>query len=328
MIMQGKKLKKYFPIRKGVFLQVAGHVKALEEVDFHIDERENLGIVGESGCGKTTLGRVLTQIYEPTSGTLEYFDPDGNSHIIKKRMGKHTMKLFRRDIQMIFQDPFSSLDPRMTVGDILREPLEVHRIYSSRKETEEYIAYLLERVGLYPEYSNRYPHEFSGGQRQRISIARAIALKPRMIVCDEPTSALDVSVQSQIVNLLKELQEEEKMSYFFISHNLDLVHHVSDRIMVMYLGSVMEEGKSEEVFSNTSHPYTKVLMKSVPNWDPKHRGLQDVKLEGEPPSPINPPKGCPFNTRCPNVMDICRKEKPELISISDNHKAACWLFKK
>jgi len=328
MIIKGNKLKKYFPIRKGVFLQVAGHVKALEEVDFHIDEMENLGVVGESGCGKTTLGRVLTQIYEPTSGSLEYTDPNGEIHTIKKRMPKNVLKLFRRDIQMIFQDPFSSLDPRMTIGDILREPLEVHKMYSNKYEMEEYISYLLERVGLYPEYAARYPHEFSGGQRQRISIARAIALKPRMIVCDEPTSALDVSVQSQIVNLLKELQEEEKMSYFFISHNLDLVHHVSDRIMVMYLGSVMEEGKSEEVFNDTKHPYTKVLMKSVPNWDPKCRGLQDVKLQGEPPSPINPPKGCPFNTRCPNVMDICKKEKPSLINVSDNHKVACWLFKK
>jgi oligopeptide/dipeptide ABC transporter ATP-binding protein len=326
MIIKGNGLQKYFPIKKGVFLQIAGYVKALETVDFELTENETLGVVGESGCGKTTLGRCVTHIYEPTAGNLEYWAPDGQKYTIGKKLPKELKKMYRKDMQMIFQDPFSSLDPRMTIGDILREPLDVHEMYNNPKEKDEYIEYLLQRVGLYPEYASRYPHEFSGGQRQRISIARAIALKPRMVVCDEPTSALDVSVQSQVVNLLQELKEEANMAYFFISHDLDLVHHVSDRIMVMYLGSVMEEGKATEVFDNTAHPYTKVLMGSIPHWDPKHRNLGTVHLEGEPPSPINPPKGCPFNTRCPNVMDRCRKEKPVLKNVSHNHKVACWLY--
>jgi len=328
MIIKGKKIRKYFPIKKGIFLQTAGHVKALEEVDFFVQEHETLGVVGESGCGKTTLGRVITQLYNPTSGELEYHSPEKQTFTFSKKMPKKGLKKYRRDIQMIFQDPFSSLDPRMTIGDILREPLDVHEIYDNPAEREDYIEYLLSRVGLYADYASRYPHEFSGGQRQRISLARAIALKPRLIVCDEPTSALDVSVQSQIVNLLQELKAEEQMTYFFISHDLDLVHHMSERIMVMYLGSVMEEGDSTSVFENTAHPYTKVLMKSIPHWDPKQKKLKDVHLVGEPPSPINPPKGCPFNTRCTHVMDICKNERPPLIEIEDNHKAACWLFKE
>ncbi|MDN5359335.1 MAG: hypothetical protein PWQ84_398 [Thermotogaceae bacterium] len=326
MIVKGTNLKKYFPIRKGIFLQTAGHVKALECVDFELNENETLGIVGESGCGKTTLGRVITRIYTPTGGTLEYITPEKKLLHLEKAVDKHQLKRFRRDFQMVFQDPFSSLDPRMTIGDILREPLDVHKIYPNQRERDEYIEYLLERVGLYPEYTARYPHEFSGGQRQRISIARALALKPRAIVCDEPTSALDVSVQSQIVNLLQELKEQEQMAYFFISHDLDLIHHVSDRIMVMYLGSVMEAGRADEVFHHTSHPYTRVLMKSIPHWDPKQRKLDKIHLEGEPPSPINPPKGCPFNTRCPEVMERCKKEMPQLQPITDNHSVACWLF--
>ena len=326
MIIKGTHIKKYFPIRKGVFLQTAGYVKALEQVNFELNENETLGIVRESGCGKTTLGRVITLIYSPTEGMLEYNTPENRQIVIGKKMNKHQTKLYRRDVQMIFQDPFSSLDPRMTVGDILREPLDVHQLYPNPKEKEEYIQYLLERVGLYPEYSARYPHEFSGGQRQRISIARAIALKPRAIVCDEPTSALDVSVQSQIINLLQELKDQENMAYFFISHDLDLIHHVSDRIMVMYLGSVMEEGEADEVFTHASHPYTRVLMKSIPHWDPKQRKLGNIHLEGEPPSPINPPRGCPFNTRCPDVMDICKREMPTLHQIGVNHSVACWLY--
>ncbi len=327
MLLRGKKLKKYFPIRKGVFLQVAGEVKALEEVDFELNENETLGVVGESGCGKTTLGRVITLLYTLTSGEIEYNSPENRIIKINKKLPKASLKQYRRDLQMIFQDPFSSLDPRMTVGDILREPLDVHSVYPNNKERDEYIQYLLGRVGLYSEYATRYPHEFSGGQRQRISIARSLALKPRMIICDEPTSALDVSVQSQIINQLQELKEQERISYLFISHDLDLVHHISDRIMVMYLGSVMEEGDATEVFQNASHPYTQVLMKSIPHWDPKRRQLGSVSLEGEPPSPINPPKGCPFNTRCPRVMDICKKEKPQKIALSQKHKVACWLYR-
>ncbi len=326
MILKGTQIKKYFPIRKGIFLQTAGYVKALESVDFALFENETLGIVGESGCGKTTLGRVITLVYSTTEGKLEYTTPENQQITVGKKLDKHQTKLYRRDVQMVFQDPFSSLDPRMTVGDILTEPLNVHRLFPNKKEKDEYVQYLLERVGLYSEYASRYPHEFSGGQRQRISIARAIALKPRAIVCDEPTSALDVSVQSQIINLLQELKDKENMAYFFISHDLDLIHHVSDRIMVMYLGSVMEEGKADELFNHASHPYTRVLMKSIPHWDPKQRKLRKVHLEGEPPSPINPPKGCPFNTRCRDVMAICKKEKPTLSNISENHSVACWLY--
>ncbi|MFP4460819.1 MAG: ABC transporter ATP-binding protein [Thermotogota bacterium] len=326
MILKGTNIKKYFPIKKGVFLQTAGHVKALEQVDFELNEHETLGVVGESGCGKTTLGRVITLLYSATSGHLEYTSPDQRTRFINKRMNKHQLKLYRRDMQMVFQDPFSSLDPRMTIGDILREPLDTHQIFLNRRERDDYIEYLLGRVGMYPEYSVRYPHEFSGGQRQRISIARAIALKPRAIVCDEPTSALDVSVQSQIINLLQELKEQERMAYFFISHDLDLVYHISDRIMVMYLGSVMEEGSADEVFNHATHPYTRVLMKSIPHWDPKKRKLRTVHLEGEPPSPINPPKGCPFNTRCPNAFDRCVNQMPQLKRLNDHHSVACWLY--
>jgi len=326
MILKGTNIKKYFPIRKGVFLQTAGYVKALEQVDFELNEHETLGVVGESGCGKTTLGRVITLIYSATKGHLAYTTPDHHTSHIDKTINKHDLKRYRRDMQMVFQDPFSSLDPRMTIGDILREPLDIHQIYPNRNERDEYIEYLLSRVGLYPEYAIRYPHEFSGGQRQRISIARAIALKPRAIVCDEPTSALDVSVQSQIINLLQELKEQERMAYFFISHDLDLVHHISDRIMVMYLGSVMEEGSAYEVFNHASHPYTRVLMKSIPHWDPKQRKLGSVHLKGEPPSPINPPKGCPFNTRCPKAYDRCAREMPTLKRLNNHHSVACWLY--
>jgi oligopeptide/dipeptide ABC transporter ATP-binding protein len=322
MIVSLRKVKKYFPVRAGVFLQVIGWVRALEELDLDINDNETVGVVGESGCGKTTLGRIVARILQPTSGKIEFQGVD-----VTKKAPKDIERLFRRSVQMVFQDPFNSLDPRMTIVDVVKEPLEAHRMFVSKKEMEDYVTDLLMRVGLHREHLSRYPHEFSGGQRQRIAIARAIALKPKLIVCDEPTSALDVSVQSQIVNLLQELREEYCMSYLFISHNLDLVYHMSDRLIVMYLGNVVEEGEAVEVFENPLHPYTRALMSAVPSWDPKQRKLSEVKLYGEPPSPINPPAGCVFSTRCLYKFDRCEREKPQLQG-EQKHKVACFLHER
>jgi len=322
MIVSLRKVKKYFPVRAGVFLQVIGWVRALEELDLDINDNETVGVVGESGCGKTTLGRIVARILQPTSGKVEFQGVD-----VTKKAPKDIERLFRRSVQMVFQDPFNSLDPRMTIVDVVKEPLEAHRMFVSKKEMEDYVTDLLVRVGLHREHLSRYPHEFSGGQRQRIAIARAIALKPKLIVCDEPTSALDVSVQSQIVNLLQELREEYCMSYLFISHNLDLVYHMSDRLIVMYLGNVVEEGEAVEVFENPLHPYTRALMSAVPSWDPKQRKLSEVKLYGEPPSPINPPAGCVFSTRCLYKFDRCEREKPQLQG-EQKHKVACFLHER
>ena len=318
-------LKKYFPIRSGVFLQVTGYVRALESTDFEINEGETIGIVGESGCGKSTLGRTLVKIYEPTAGTITYYDPLGASHDISKGLGRDVRQTFRKDVQMIFQNPFDSLNPRMTIRDIIREPIETHKLFDDVAAMDERVAELLTRVGLYPEYAQRYPHEFSGGQRQRIAVARSIAVNPRLLICDEPTSALDVSVQSQIIYLLKEIQRETGMSLIFISHNLDVVHHMSDRIMVMYLGNVVESAPASELFDEPAHPYTSALMSAIPSWNPKDRKLAKVKLEGEPPSPINPPSGCPFHPRCPHAMELCHEIKPEPQEVNDGHLCACHL---
>lgn len=324
-ILSAAGLRKYFPIRSGVFLQITGYVRALEAVDFEISEGETIGIVGESGCGKSTLGRTIAKIYEPTAGTITYHDPSGRSHDISRALGKRVKQTFRKDVQMIFQNPFDSLDPRMTVRDIIREPLDTHRLFDSAAEVDERVAELLRKVGLYPEYARRYPHEFSGGQRQRIAIARSIAVNPRLLICDEPTSALDVSVQSQIINLLKGIQGETNMCLVFISHNLDVVHHMSDRIMVMYLGNVVESAPAVELFDEPLHPYTQALMSAIPGWNPRERKLSKVKLEGEPPSPINPPPGCPFHPRCPYVSEACKRVKPEPREVSRGHLCACHL---
>ena len=315
-IIKVTNLRKYFPIRSGVFLQISGYVKALETI----------GVVGESGCGKSTLGRTIIKIYNPTSGKITYTDRDGNSYDVSRKMKKSVEKSFRKDIQMIFQNPYDSLDPRMTISDVIKEPIETHKMFKSKKETNDYIAQLLTRVGLHPDYAQRYPHEFSGGQRQRIAIARSISMNPRLVICDEPTSALDVSVQSQIINLLKEIQKERKISYIFISHNLDVVYHMSDRIIVMYLGNVVEDATAEELFSNPKHPYTVALMNSIPSWEPTSRKLGTIHLEGEPPSPINPPKGCTFHPRCPHRMDICSKKIPLTKKINDCHYVSCHLY--
>ncbi|HAE22473.1 MAG TPA: peptide ABC transporter substrate-binding protein [Spirochaetaceae bacterium] len=308
-LLSGRGLRKSFPVRRGVLMLVRGQLKALHSFDFDIRAGETLGVVGESGCGKTTLGRVLARIHEG-EGSLEYTGRDGQRYDALGKLDPKRELAFRRDVQMVFQDPYSSLDPRMTVEKILLEPLEAHGMAKDKAAAKAYLCELLARVGLHADALQRYPHEFSGGQRQRIAVARALALKPRLIICDEPTSALDVSVQSQVINLLKEIQEREGLAYIFISHNLDLVRYVSDRIYVMYLGRVVEAGESELLFSDPAHPYTQALLRSIPNWDPQARSLLNAELRGEAPSPLWDPPGCPFEPRCPKAAARCRSEAP------------------
>ncbi len=308
-LLSGRGLKKSFPVRRGVLMLVRGQLKALHSFDFDISAGETLGVVGESGCGKTTLGRILARIHDG-GGSLEYTGRDGQRYDVLGKLDPKRELAFRRDVQMVFQDPYSSLDPRMTVENILLEPLLAHGMAKDKAAAKAYLCELLARVGLHADALDRYPHEFSGGQRQRIAVARALALKPRLIVCDEPTSALDVSVQSQVINLLKEIQEREGLAYIFISHNLDLVRYVSDRIYVMYLGRVVEAGESELLFSDPAHPYTQALLSSIPNWDPQARSLLNAELRGEAPSPLWDPPGCPFEPRCPKAAERCRGEAP------------------
>lgn len=320
-VLEVENLKKHFPIRAGVFLQVRGWVRALEETSLTIEEDQVVGVVGESGCGKTTLAKTIAKIIEPTSGVVR-FHHNGRVVEVTSRVSREDLALYRRNLQMVYQNPFDSLDPRMSILEIVAEPLRAHEVFKNKKEEREYVSQIIERVGLERSVLERYPHEFSGGQRQRIAIARAIALRPKLVICDEPTSALDVSVQNQIVNLLMQLREEFKMSYLFISHNLDLIHYVSDRVYVMYLGNVVEEAAATELFERPMHPYTYSLMGSIPSWDPRRRKLATLKLEGEPPSPINPPPGCPFHPRCAYSKGRCKVEKPKLEG--EQHKVACF----
>jgi len=317
-LVEVRDLRKYFPVRRGVFSRVAGYVKAVDGVSFRIERGKTLGLVGESGCGKTTAGRTILRLIEPTGGDILY---EGKSILPLK--GKE-LRALRRNMQIIFQDPFGSLNPRMTIGNIVAEPLVVHRI-GTRKERREMVAELLNRVGISPSYMKRYPHEFSGGQRQRIGIARALALNPSFIVCDEPVSALDVSIQAQIINLLEELQAERNLSYLFIAHDLAVVQHISHHVAVMYLGRIMEFASSDELYENPLHPYTKALLSAVPVPDPKSRRKR-ILLGGDVPSPLNPPKGCVFNTRCPYARDRCREERPELRNAAEGHSVACHFF--
>lgn len=294
-------------------------VKAVDGVSFEVQGGETLGLVGESGCGKSTLGRCILRLYEPTAGSVEFEGRDITY------LGNRDMRSIRRHLQIIFQDPFASLNPRLSVGNIIGEAFQIHGLYPDTAAREKRLLELLSLVGLRPEALSRYPHEFSGGQRQRIGIARALAVEPKFIVCDEPVSALDVSIQAQIVNLLQDLQEQLGLTYLFIAHDLHVVKHISTRIAVMYLGNLAEIGTASEVYDDPKHPYTKALLSAVPTLDPAKR-QQRIKLTGEIPSPLNPPTGCKFHPRCPYIMPKCSLEVPELVSIGKSRQVACHLF--
>ncbi len=319
-LVEVRNLKKYFPITRGVvFQRRIGDIKAVDDVNFVIYKGETLGLVGESGSGKTTIGRTILRLHEPSGGEVEF---DGKDLLV---LEPEEMRAMRRRMQMIFQDPYASLNPRMTIGTIVGEPLEVHDGLKGDEKNER-ISELLELVGINPGLVNRYPHEFSGGQRQRIGVARALALNPDLIVCDEPIASLDVSIQAQVVNLLKELQDEFQLTYLFIAHDLSMVRHISDRMAVMYLGKFMELASGMQISSNPLHPYTKALMSAVPVPDPVvEETRQRILLEGDIPSPANPPVGCNFNTRCPIAEDICFQSDPEFREVKSGHFVACHL---
>lgn len=319
-LIEIKNLKVYFPIQGGIFSKTIENVKAVDGVSFYIKKGETLGLVGESGCGKTTVGRSMLRLIEPTSGEVLFQGED-----IVKYKAKEMQKL-RQNMQIVFQDPNSSLNPRMLVKDVIAEPLIINGM-TRGAELDKKVAHLLEAVGLNPVHANRYPHEFSGGQRQRVGIARALALNPKFIVLDEPTSSLDVSVQSQILNKLEDLQREMGLTYLFISHNLIVVKYLSDRVAVMYLGKIVESSKTDDLFEKPMHPYTQALLSAIPVPDPSVK-TKRIILEGDVPTPINPPKGCRFHTRCRYRMDICDKVEPEFKDIGGEHFVACHLMDK
>lgn len=341
-LLEVKDLKMYFPIRRGLFKRVVGHVRAVDGISFNIQRGETLGLVGESGCGKTTTGRCIVRAYKPTSGEIIYHENENLTSDLKKlrvhirhrqdhaskghavdfaKLSSSDLQAYRREIQMIFQDPFSSLNPRMTVLDIVSEPLVIQTGQSPSKLRDE-VADLLRRVGLRPEHMNRYPNAFSGGQRQRIGIARALALRPSLIVCDEPVSALDVSVQAQVVNLLQDLQNELGLTYLFIAHDLSVVEHISNRVAVMYLGRIVELADSKELYRAPKHPYTEALLSAVPSTNPNTR-RERIVLAGDVPDPSNPPAGCPFHTRCTYAKDRCKHEIPVWQEDKNGHGVAC-----
>ena len=311
-------LKVHFPVKKGLFSAVKAHVKAVDGVSFTIEPGETLGLVGESGCGKSTLGRAIVKLVRPTAGTIQFEENDVSL------LAGGQMKAVRRGMQMIFQDPVNSLNPRMTVEEIIGEALDIHRLAGSAQARRNRVRELLKAVGLNEAHAERYPHEFSGGQRQRVGIARALAVEPKLIICDEPVSALDVSVQAQIINLLQDLQRDRSLAYLFIAHDLAVVKHISRRIMVMYLGKIVELAPAQIVIERPLHPYTQALISAVPEVDPESK-RQRILLSGDVPSPINPPSGCPFHPRCPVAEARCKVERPALREISPGHWAACHL---
>jgi len=315
-------LKMHFPITKGFFSRTVGHVKAVDDVSFTVYEGETLGLVGESGCGKTTTGRCLLRIYDPTAGEIRYHRPDGGT-VDLMTLKHQALKAVRRDIRMIFQDPQSSLNPRLPVLEIVGEPLKVNGL-AKGKDLEDQVADLLKKVGLRPEYLRRYPHAFSGGERQRIGIARALALNPRLVVADEAVSALDVSVQAQTLNLLQDLQGEFGLTYLFVAHDLSVVEHIADRVAVMYVGKIVELALTDELFAQPKHPYTEALLSAVPKPDPRLRNKgARIRLEGEVGDPTNPPPGCAFHPRCRYAKDRCKREVPALRNLGNGHLAAC-----
>jgi oligopeptide/dipeptide ABC transporter ATP-binding protein len=318
-LVEVKNLVKYFPVRAGLLQRVVAHVQAVDDVSFTVKKGETLGLVGESGCGKTTVGRSMLRLIEPTSGEVSF----DNKNVLA--LNGRELKAIRRDMQIIFQDPYASLDPRVPIGESVMEGLHIHRI-GSPKERFDIMIETLKKVGLEDYHARRYPHEFSGGQRQRIGIARALALRPKFIICDEPVSALDVSIQSQVLNILKDLQQEFGLTYLFIAHNLSVVEHISDRVAVMYLGKMVELTKRDELFSNPLHPYTQALMSAIPIPDP-HLKRKRIILKGDVPSPLNPPSGCRFHPRCPIAEEICSQKEPEFRAVSSDHWVACWMVK-
>ncbi|MBQ7416418.1 MAG: dipeptide ABC transporter ATP-binding protein [Oscillospiraceae bacterium] len=319
-VLEVRHLRKCFPLKTTISGKVTKELVAVDDVSFKLKAGETLGIVGESGCGKTTAGRAILKLHQPTGGQIIFDGQDITNYTPKQ------MREIRKQMQIIFQDPYSSLPPRDTVGGILSEPVEVHKIVP-KDRIKDYVLDLMDKCGLRDYYFERYPHEFSGGQRQRICIARALSVNPKLVICDEPVSALDVSIQAQIINLLKKLQRDMNLAYVFISHDLSVVKFISDKILVMYLGAVMEFGTKEDIFRNPLHPYTKALFSAVPNPDPTAK-MERIKLEGDIPSPANPPKGCRFHTRCPYAKEVCKHVPPEYLEHEPGHFAACHLLEE
>lgn len=317
-ILEVKNLKKYFPLNRNFFGKPQTYLRAVDNVSFGVKKGQTIGVVGESGCGKTTLGRTILKLYDSDGGKI-WFDGKDLTEIKRNKMND-----LRVDIQLVFQDPYSSLPPRMTVGSIISEAVKVHNIVP-KEEVQSYTLKIMEQCGLQPSYYDRYPHEFSGGQRQRICIARALAVKPKLVICDEPVSALDVSIQAQVINLLKKLQNEMDLTYVFISHDLSVVKYITDQILVMYLGNMMEYGDTDEIFDNPLHPYTKALFSAVPVPNPDAK-MERIILSGDIPSPANPPKGCKFHTRCKECMSVCKMLEPKFIEHTKNHFVACHLY--
>lgn len=320
-LIQVRNLHVHFPIVKGILKKTVGYVYAVDGVNLSIHKGKTLALVGESGCGKTTLGKAILRLGVPVVGEIRY---DG---VNLAQLSRSALHPYRRRLQIIFQDPYSSLNPRMMVGNIIQEGMITHGIGANQKDREVRVRDLMQRVGLSPDMTDRYPHEFSGGQRQRIGIARCLAVNPEFIVCDEATSALDVSVQAQILNLLKELQNEFNLTYLFITHNLSVVEYLADEVAVMYLGRIVERGTTEEIFDHPKHPYTRALLSAVPKIDPE-TGVEKIRLEGDVPSPINPPKGCHFHPRCPEVMPHCSEKYPDETAFTETHSCRCYLYVK